>query len=97
MKVAADGDHSGWPSTSRTLGARNTIWCGTASSGLNVFPPEVAQHGGRLLQDNACSRTACRWIRARKLTKTDWSFWSATLADNQADFEAIDLARFTIT
>ena len=22
------------------------------------------------------------------LTKTDWSFWSATLADNQADFEA---------
>ena len=23
------------------------------------------------------------------LTKTDWSFWSATLAENQADFEAI--------
>ena len=23
------------------------------------------------------------------LTKTDWSFWSASLADNQADFEAI--------
>ncbi|MCW3061381.1 MAG: Glutaminase, partial [Capsulimonas sp.] len=24
-----------------------------------------------------------------KLTKTDWEFWSATLADNQADFETI--------
>ncbi len=24
-----------------------------------------------------------------QLTKTDWSFWSATLAENQADFEAI--------
>ena len=24
-----------------------------------------------------------------QLTKTDWSLWSATLADNQADFEAL--------
>src|ERR1022692_4202093 len=24
-----------------------------------------------------------------KLTKTDWSFWSASLAENQADFEAL--------
>ncbi len=26
------------------------------------------------------------------LTKTDWSFWSATLAENQADFEAFIVA-----
>ena len=31
-----------------------------------------------------------------KLTKTDWSFWSATLADNQADFEALDLAHLRL-
>ena len=27
--------------------------------------------------------------RRTHLTKTDWSFWSATLAENQSDFEAI--------
>ncbi|MCX6905481.1 MAG: DUF1793 domain-containing protein, partial [Verrucomicrobia bacterium] len=56
--------------------------------GLNVFPPEIAQkevaHYKKMLQ-----RYGVPLDSRTKLTKTDWSFWSATLADNQADFEAL--------
>jgi hypothetical protein len=56
--------------------------------GLNIFPPTVAQlevaHYKKAMQHYGVpldSRT--------HLTKTDWSFWSASLAESQADFEAL--------
>ena len=55
---------------------------------MNIFPPEVAQkevaHYKTVMQ-----RYGVPLDSRTKLTKTDWSFWSATLADNQADFETL--------
>src|SRR5208282_6067360 len=64
----------------------NLVW--DRILGLNVFPPSVAQ------------MEVAQYLKVRQrygtpldsrthLTKTDWSFWSASLAGNQADFEAI--------
>ncbi len=64
----------------------NLVW--DRILGLNVFPPEVARteiaYYKKVLQPFGVpldSRT--------KLTKTDWSVWSATLAEEPADFAAL--------
>jgi hypothetical protein len=62
----------------------NLVW--DRILGLNVFPPEVAQmevaHYLQVMQ-----RYGVPLDSRTRLTKTDWSMWSASLAENQADFE----------
>jgi hypothetical protein len=88
MQVAADGDHYrlAFDKPNTWSQKYNLVW--DRILGLNVFPPSVAQmevaHYKKMMQLYGVpldSRT--------HLTKTDWSFWCASLADNPADFEAI--------
>jgi len=88
VKVADDGDHYRLAFNQPNTWSQkyNLVW--DRILGLNVFPPEVAAkevayYKTRLLRYGLPldSRT--------HLTKTDWSFWSASLADSQSDFEAI--------
>ncbi|MBV9864418.1 MAG: DUF4965 domain-containing protein [Abitibacteriaceae bacterium] len=88
MQVANDGDHYrlAFDKPNTWSQKYNLVW--DSILGLNVFPPVVAQqeiaHYKKVMQPYGVpldSRT--------HLTKTDWSVWSATMATNPADFEAI--------
>ncbi len=88
VETADDGDHSriAFDKPGSWSQKYNLVW--DKLLGLNVFPPEVARkevaYYKKVIQPFGVpldSRT--------KLTKTDWSFWSATLAETKADFEAI--------
>ncbi len=88
MQAANDGNHSrlAFDKPNSWSQKYNLVW--DKILGLNVFPASVAQqevaHYKSVLQPFGVpldSRT--------KLTKSDWTLWSATLADNQADFQAL--------
>lgn len=88
VKVADEGDHSllAFDKPNTWSQKYNLVW--DKILGLNVFPPEVAKkevaYYKKVMQKYGVpldSRT--------KLTKTDWSIWSATMADYPEDFEAI--------
>ena len=88
VKVAADDDHYrlAFDKPKTWSQKYNLVW--DRILGLNVFPPSVAE------KEIAYYKTVMQPYgvpldsRTHK-TKTDWSIWSATLADNQADFETI--------
>ena len=88
VRVAADGDHFrlAFDKPGTWSQKYNLVW--DRILGLNVFPPSVAQmevaHYLKVRQ-----RYGVPLDSRTHLTKTDWSIWSATLADNQTEFESI--------
>ncbi len=88
MRATGDGDHSrlAFDKPGTWSQKYNLVW--DRILGLNVFPPEAARaevaYYEKMLQPYGVpldSRT--------NLTKTDWSVWSATLAEKDADFQAL--------
>ena len=54
---------------------------------LNVFPPEVSKKQIEFFKTKIAAY-GLPLDNRNMLTKTDWSIWTAAMADNQADFEA---------
>ena len=88
MKVAAEDDHYrlAFDKPGTWSQKYNLVW--DRLLGLNIFPPSVAQkevaHYRKVML-----RYGVPLDSRTHLTKTDWSFWSATLAEKQSDFESI--------
>jgi hypothetical protein len=88
MQVASDGDHYrlAFDKPNTWSQKYNLVW--DRILGLNIFPPSVARtevaYYKKMMQ-----RYGVPLDSRTHITKTDWSFWSASLADNPADFEAI--------
>ena len=66
----------------------NLVW--DRILGLNVFPPSVAKQEIDFYKQ-VMQKYGVPLDSRTRLTKTDWSYWSATMADNRKDFETLTL------
>ena len=88
IKVSSDGDHSrlAFDKPNTWSQKYNLVW--DQLLGLNVFPASVAKQEIAYYKKVA-NQYGVPLDSRTKLTKTDWTLWSATMADNQSDFDAI--------
>jgi hypothetical protein len=87
-KVSDAGDHSllAFDKPGTWSQKYNLVW--DRILGLNCFPPEIARNEVAIYLKKATGYGVPLDSRTT-ITKTDWTFWSATLSENQADFESI--------
>jgi hypothetical protein len=87
MSAASDGDHYrlAFDKPGTWSQKYNLVW--DKILGLGIFPPAVAQSEIAYYKTKILPYGTPLDSRTH-LTKTDWSIWTATLADNQRDFQS---------